>query len=44
MTIEMAKILATLIQEFDKKPAKEKNQLIKDLAATKKKVNNKKLQ
>lgn len=32
MTIEMAEILAMLIIEFENKPAKERNKLIKQLA------------
>lgn len=39
MTIEMAEILATLIVEYERKPAKERNQLIKQLANENKIVN-----
>lgn len=41
MTIEMAKILATTILEFEKKPVKERKKLINDLKLKNKTVNNK---
>lgn len=45
MTIEMAKILATTITEYESKPAIEKRKLIKKFAEEKQKVNiTKKLQ
>jgi len=38
MTIEMAEILSMLIIEFEKKPAKEKKELMKQLAEKNKAV------